>query len=105
MRRSHLYGQGKVLLNELVVVFGPVADSIVYFEHAGVAGYQKVRLTRMQLGPESPPVHPLPKVGLFSDDADRLVLSKALVRQEILFEYQPGALDILFFTPHLNRGS
>lgn len=34
---SDLHSQAKVLLNTLVNVLGPVADRVVYFEHAGVS--------------------------------------------------------------------
>lgn len=97
----YLYSQVEVLLNKLIIVFGPIADSVVYFEHTGVSWYWERRPASLQLGPKGPPVHPLPKMGLFSDDADRMVLSKVLVRQKIIFEQKPRELYIFFFILHI----
>lgn len=103
---TDLHSQMKVPLDQLLVVLGPVADGVVHFEHAGVSGQQQGRLARVQPGPEGSPVHPLPEVDLLRDDADRLVLSKVLAREEVLFEEQPGTLDVLLLIlPDLCRHS
>lgn len=101
----YLDSQIEVLLNELFAGLGPVADAVVYFEHAGFPCENPGCPARVQPGPESPPMHSLPKVDLFCDDAHRMVLSKVLLRQEILLEHQPGTLDILFFSFYLYGGS
>lgn len=101
----YLNSQIEVLLNELFVALGPVADAVVHFEHTRVPSKWQGRMTRVQPGPESSSVHSLSKVDLFCDNAHWLVLSKILLGQEILLEHQPGTLDILLFCVYLDGDS
>lgn len=103
---TDLHGQMEVPLDQLLVVPGPVADGVVHLEHARVSAQQQRRPARLQPGPEGSPVHPLPEVELLRDDADRLVLSEVLAGEEVLFEEQPGTLDVLLLVlPDLCRRS
>lgn len=62
-------------------------------------------MSRLQLGPEGPSVHPFPKVALLRDYARRVFLSKELLSQEVLFEHEFGTVDILLFTDRLDWSS
>ena len=102
---SHLHGQTEVLLHQLIVVLGPVGDGRVHLQHADVPRLQLGHRAGLQLGPEGPPVHPLPEVDLLRDDASRLVLPKVLLGQEVLPEQQPGAADVLLVAHDVHGGS
>lgn len=97
----YLNSQIEVLLNKFFIALSPIANAVVDFEHTRVPSKWQWCVARMQLGPESSPVHSLSKVNLFCDNAYWLVLSKILPGQEILLKHQPGTLDILFFCIYL----
>ena len=74
-------------------------------QHADVPRLQLGHQAGLQLGPEGPPVHPLPEVDRLRDDAGHLVLPKVLLGQEVLPEQQPGAADVLLVAHDVDGGS
>lgn len=101
----YLNSQIEVLLNEVFIALGPVADAVVHFEHTRFPSKWQGCVTSVQPGPESSSVHSLSKVDLFCDNAEWLFLSKTLLGQEILLEHQLGTLDILLFRVYLDGDS
>lgn len=94
---SHLHSEVVVLLGDLVIVLGAVADGAVHFEHAGVSGVKQRRQASAHHCPECFPVHSLTKVILLGHDARMLLLSKILIGQDVVLKEERTARHILFF--------
>jgi hypothetical protein len=83
---SHLGSEFVVPLHKLVIVFGPMGDSIVHLEHAGMAWLEDGHEALHHSAAEGFAVHPLPKVQLFCGDLAMQAVPKIAVIEEVLSE-------------------